>query len=398
MSTEFRVPIPDIPDTPEPEVLFEVSPPWAWILLTLFSALMAMGVGVLFFGRVEVHGRGRSILQPRAGVRVLQAQAAGILHEVHVRNGDLVVIGTPLLTLEALPLQSNLLETERQIQLLSATSRAQEGIGARLSAETSKAIQNRIQNLQHQLEGGLRMVRTQTRRLEATRVLMEQGLVSVSALDETQDMVGQAQHQVETTRQALAQTEQELASVRAQQAKETVQREQELQTARIRRETLLVALSQTVLRAPVAGTVEGIVAKVGESIQAGVPLARILPSDSPLRVVSLVLEPDRPFIKPGDPVALELDAYPYAEFGTLEGRVVRLGQDLATPQEIEEAFGIQKSGLEPAYRVEIEVLPHRPKGLEGVSMRPGMLLQARFVLRRQRLLALVFNPLAKWFH
>ena len=96
---------------PETEPLFEVTPPWARILLALFGALVAFGMAVLIFGRVEVHGRGRGILQPRAGVRVLQAQTAGIIQEVHVRNGEAVAQGASLLSLDVLPLHSSLLET-----------------------------------------------------------------------------------------------------------------------------------------------------------------------------------------------------------------------------------------------------------------------------------------------
>jgi len=46
--------------------------------------------------------------------------------------------------------------------------------------------------------------------------------------------------------------------------------------------------------------------------------------------------------------------------------------------------------------VELQILPQRPKRLRNVALRPGILLQARFVLRRQRIVTLVLDPLRRW--
>ncbi|MCU1245821.1 MAG: hypothetical protein JWN02_1731, partial [Acidobacteria bacterium] len=64
-------------------------------------------------------------------------------------------------------------------------------------------------------------------------------------------------------------------------------------------------------------------------------------------------------------------------------------RDLATDADVHEVL----AGAEPlaaVYRVELEPLGNvRP-------LRAGMLLRARFVLRRERPLALLFAPLRRW--
>jgi hypothetical protein len=74
--------------------------------------------------------------------------------------------------------------------------------------------------------------------------------------------------------------------------------------------------------------------------------------------------------------------------------VERIGTDLASPAELQEAFGSPEARREgPCFRVEIRIEPP-PEG--PLSLRPGMLLDARFTLRRQRLATLVLEPLRRW--
>jgi hypothetical protein len=47
----------------------------------------------------------------------------------------------------------------------------------------------------------------------------------------------------------------------------------------------------------------------------------------------------------------------------------------------------------PAYRVELQVIDAQER---GIRIRPGMLLNARLTLRSQRLISMIFQPLARW--
>ena len=92
-----------------------------------------------------------------------------------------------------------------------------------------------------------------------------------------------------------------------------------------------------------------------------------------------------------------MDQLPYAEYGTVGRAVLRISSDLASPLR-----GPGGPGREPAPGAA------RPSGSNWSSptpaaaekaripLRSGMLMNARFTLRRQRLITLVLDPLRKW--
>ena len=94
--------------------LVKVSPPWTWTLLWIF--LVALGAALLgsFLGHVEVNGRGRGIVRPVTGVRMLVSQSAGVVGPIEVRSSQTVKAGTALLRIEAPNIQGQVLEAERQ--------------------------------------------------------------------------------------------------------------------------------------------------------------------------------------------------------------------------------------------------------------------------------------------
>jgi hypothetical protein len=94
---------------------------------------------------------------------------------------------------------------------------------------------------------------------------------------------------------------------------------------------------------------------------------------------------------------LELDQLPYAEYGTVRARIERISADLASAYEIREALGDHPLPAQPTFRVELRVLEAGAAARAGIPLRSGMLMNARFTLRRQRLITLVLDPLRKWF-
>ena len=96
--------------------LVRVSPPWTWVLL--LALLSGLGTAILasLFGRVEVNGRGRAILRPVSGVRMVLAKVDGTVGRIEVRSGQFVEAGAPLVQIEAPPVQAQLHEARRQAE------------------------------------------------------------------------------------------------------------------------------------------------------------------------------------------------------------------------------------------------------------------------------------------
>jgi multidrug resistance efflux pump len=175
------------------------------------------------------------------------------------------------------------------------------------------------------------------------------------------------------------------------------QRQQAIAAAQNRRDSLALLQRQSVLVAPEDGTVEALSVRVGEVVHAGQAIGKLIPAASPLHVVGFLAERDRAFVKPGDEVRLELDQLPHAEYGTLRGRISRIGDDLAAPSEIRDALGEQQKLDGASYRVEVQITDASVAEAAQVKLRTGGLMDVRYTLRRQRLIALVFNPLRRFF-
>ena len=377
--------------------LVKVSPPWTWTLLWIF--LTALGAALLasFLGHVEVNGRGRGIVRPSTGVRMLVSQSAGTVGSIEVRSSQAVKSGAVLLRIAAPNIQGQLLEAERQTEAVLGDYQA---ISIRQDAaytEQSQRLKARIAQLQGQLASFGQSIQIYERRLKAKLILQKEGLVSPIETDEAREALEQTRRQLSGAQQSLDQTKQERAALESRHQDELWQRKQVVQNSESKRDSLAFVQGQTVVLAPEDGVVEALLVKPGEVVQAGQVVGKLIPQGAPLQVVSFLAEKDRAFVKPGDEVHLELEQLPYAEYGTLRARVTRVSDDLASPFEIREALGEDQKLEASTYRVELEITDAKALTSAKVKLRTGMLMNVRYTLRRQRLITLVLDPLRRWF-
>jgi len=373
-----------------------VSPPWTWSLFFVLGAVLLAAFLAAIMGKVEVQDTGRGILHPVAGLRLIQAQVGGVLAETYARSGDTLKMGQPIALIDSAQIQGAILETERQLELLHSQGQIYTDREANLLQEQLRDVRMKLAHQESQVKSFEESVSIQGKRVEATRRLLNEKLVASINLDEAQDQLNAAQRALDGAKQQMVQLRQDRSSLESQRQHNQWQRLQDLSGSQSKRDALDSTLRQTHVLAPVAGFLEALVARPGDLLQPGQTIAKLIPEDSPLQVVAFLPEKDRAFVKPGDQVQLELEAYLFTEFGTLKGIVKRIGSDLASQYEIQNALGEAGKLETPGYRVEIELSPERPKHLAGVKIRPGMLLQARFTLRRQRLITVVLEPLRRW--
>lgn len=377
--------------------LVKVSPPWTWALLWIVLAALGMALLASSLGYVDVNGRGRGIVRPASGVRMLVSQSGGVVRRIEVRSSQVVKAGTVLLHIEAPNIQSQLLEAERQTQAVKIDYQA---LSVRQDAaylEQVQRLNGRISQLQGQITSYRESIQLFERKLQAKQVLQKDGLVSVFEVEDARESVAQAQRQLSGSQQSLEQVKQEQAALESRRQDDLWQHKQVVQNAESKRDGLAFVQSQTLVQAPEDGVVEALLVKPGEVIQAGQVVGKLIPQGAPLQVVSFLAEKDRAFVKPGDEVHLELEQLPYAEYGTLLAKVVRVNDDLASPYEVREALGEDQKLDISTYRVELEITDAQALDLAKVKLRTGMLMNVRYTLRRQRLITLVLDPLRRWF-
>jgi len=380
----------------EGRALARMAPPWAWSLLAIVLAALGAGFAAACLGHVEVKGRARGILHPVTGIPMVICQVEGTVSHVGVHSGQRVAAGAELLRIEAPSLQARRFEAARTAASVKAGfrdgNRHQDAAHERQCA----LLDRRRASLEAQASSQRRSVERFARRVAAVQRLLQEGVASADRLEEIREDLDQAQRALQGVEQALDQVRQERAAVDHQRQDLLWRREQTIRDAETQERALAFLLDQTVVRAPREGIVEALLVKPGDVVGPGRPLGKVVPEGIPLRAVCFLDEKDRAFVKAGDPAVLELEQLPYAEYGTLGARVLRISSDLASPHEVAEALGEGQGLAGPAFRVELEVTEAGAACRAGVALRSGMLLRARFTLRRQRAITLLLEPLRKW--
>lgn len=376
--------------------LVQISPPWTWVLLWVLFTAMGATLLVSFMGYVEVNGRGRGIVRPATGVRMLVSQSGGVVGRIEVRSSEVVKVGTVLLHIDAPNIQSQLLEAERQTEAVRSDYMVLSARQEAAYTEQSHRLEGRVAQLQEQIASYTGSIRFYERKLKAKQDLYKEGLVSTFEVDDAREGISQAKRQLSAAQQSLDQAKQEKAALESRRQDELWQRKQVVQNAEAKRDSLAFVQGQTVVQAPEEGMVEALLVKQGEVVQPGQIVGKLIPRGAPLQVVSFLAEKDRAFVKVGDEVHLELDQLPYSEYGTLRARIVRVNDDLASPYEIREALGEEQKLDAPSYRVELEITNATALDSAKVKLRTGMLMNVRYTLRRQRLITMVLDPLRRW--
>ena len=151
----------------------------------------------------------------------------------------------------------------------------------------------------------------------------------------------------------------------------------------------LIRQDHLVLTAPVAGDVGEISGQLGQRARPDASLVTIVPANSQLE--AWLYAPSRAigFVRPGQSVRLLLDAFPFQKYGAVRGRIVAVSRVATDPTAIDPGLELK----EPVFRVRVRA----EQGAMGAptdlgALRQGMTLSANIVLERRRLWEIFFEP------
>ena len=143
------------------------------------------------------------------------------------------------------------------------------------------------------------------------RVLTQRRAIEARLADERQ--AGAEIAMLAASAQASEDFRAQAASERAEAEAITATRAQGVRCAQLRE-------GLQVLTAPIDGIVNEIsVTTIGEVVEAGAPMATIVPAGSELIVEALILNRDVGFVAPGQQVIVKLEAFPFTRHGYIEG-------------------------------------------------------------------------------
>ncbi|MBY0445781.1 MAG: HlyD family efflux transporter periplasmic adaptor subunit, partial [Burkholderiales bacterium] len=186
----------------------------------------------------------------------------------------------------------------------------------------------------------------------------------VSAMDSQQKQIelANAEARVEEQRQAQQRLQRDLSATRSELQRiglegKTRISELDRQLQGISQQQIeLSARGESMLTAPVAGTIAAIMVKPGQAANANDAMLAIVPSNARMQVELYAPSKSVGFIKPGQKVGLRFAAYPYEKFGVQHGITREISKVALTPNDVAVRSPFAWKENEAHYRVIVELL------------------------------------------
>lgn len=385
------------------------------------------------FTHVDKITRGSGQVVPSQEIQVVQSLEGGILQELKVSEGELVKKGQILLRISDVQFSSEERGTEaRSLGLRAKKARLEvEASGAAFSipadiaekapkiAANEKALyesrQKELQNAYaiyndkiNKAQADLDETKAQINRLYQSLKLLKDELAitsemvkqrAVPKLEEIrlQREIGDMQGQVSALKEKQGGLEAELSGARKErEAQEDKFRSQALGELN-EVETEIAALdeslksigdrvSRTELRAPVDGIVNNIaLTTIGGVVEPAMRLIEIVPVDDELKIIARVPPSEIAFLRPGQDTKVKITAYDPQKYGSLDGKLVRIGANSVTDREGNISFEIE-------VRTEKNYMGTTDNPL---PITPGMVAEVEVITGQRTILEYLIKPLLR---
>lgn len=378
-------------------------PPSARLYTIVLLAVIGAAAAVLAFGGYASSATVRGVVAYDAGIARVYPAAGAEIREIHVRGGQQVAAGAPLVTLALTQGQGGVSTQIEQIGAQDAELARQYELAATIGSAEMRALQQQrasfaamIGSLERQraLAAG-QIGLAQAALARATR-LASQGAGTQRQVEDSRVNLLARRAELESANERLLTQREALRAVEAQLAQRGLETSRSQSVLGAQRAALaeqreqLLRTDRVVLTAPVAGEVADVSAEVGQRARPERSIVTIVPADSQLEI--WLYAPSRAvgFARPGQQVRLLFDAFPYQKYGAGQGVVTAVSNAAVEPANIEAELGIE----EPVFRVRVRIDGLPPRVADAArAMRPGMTLTANLVLERRGLWEVLFFPI-----
>jgi len=148
-------------------------------------------------------------------------------------------------------------------------------------------------------------------------------------------------------------------------------------------------LGQRVLRAPVSGTIFQLpIQRTGAVVQPTTLIAEIAPKNASLILRAQMATSESGALREGMPVKMKFDAYPFQDYGIVEGKVSQISPTSKVTE--------TNQGQIATFDLEIELKQtciKTSKGCTGLS--PGQTATAEVIVRQRRIIDFILDPFKK---
>jgi hemolysin D len=153
--------------------------------------------------------------------------------------------------------------------------------------------------------------------------------------------------------------------------------------------SLQLQLAQRILKSPIAGRVFQLpIQRPGSVVQSGTMIAEIAPEGSPLIIRAQMGTGESGSLKKGLAVKIKLDAYPFQDYGIIEGELIEISP---TSSEVD-----TPNGKVAAYNLEIALKQNCiASNNKCIPLRPGDTATAEVIVRQRRIIDFLLDPFKK---
>lgn len=154
-------------------------------------------------------------------------------------------------------------------------------------------------------------------------------------------------------------------------------------------QSLEYQLGQRVVRAPANGTIFQLpIQRTGAVVQPSTLIAEIAPDGSPFILRAQMATSESGSLREGMPVKMKFDAYPFQDYGVVEGKVFRISPTskvTETPQ-----------GQIATFDLEIELKQNCIQTSKGcIKLNSGQTATAEVIVRQRRIIDFILDPFKK---
>ena len=403
-----------------------------YLLLTIASLVAAF---VIWSSTSEIeeitHGSGQVV--PTQEIQVVQSLEGGILEELLVSEGETVKKDQILLKVSDVAFASE----ERGAEARSLALKAKK---ARLDAEANGEVfkipaeisekfpdiarneealyqsrKNELDNAKSILDNkitsaraGIGEVQAKINRLSESRRLLNQELeitkqmVAKRAVPKLEEI--RLNRELTTISGQIREASEEKNGLQAELSR--AQREREDREAKFKSQVLgelnevesqisqlsesLTAIgdrvSRTEIRSPVDGVVNKIMIKTkGGVIEPAMKVVEVVPLDDDLKIMARVTPQEIAFLRPGLDVNIKISAYDPQRYGSLKGKLVRIGASSVTDREGNIFFETEVQANQNYLGTEEKPLP----------ITPGMVAQTEIITGKRTILSYLMKPVLR---
>lgn len=382
-------------------------PPSSRLYTSLIGTAAFLMLLLLLFGSYTNTADVRGVVAYDGGVARVYPRSAAEVTAIHVRNGQTVEAGEPLVTLAIAAGQGGVTPQLTQIGNQDAELDRQLELGQLQASSELAALEQQhaglesvIATLERQkglAAGQIRLAESALRRAE--RLAAEQAGTQRQVEDSRSQLLAR-RAELEALNEQLLTQRNSLRNNEAERARRKIEGEQRQSILTAQRAALaqqqaeLSRTGQLVLTAPVSGTVGDISVEVGQQVTPEKSAVSIIPSGSNLEV--WLYAPSRAVgnARPGQKVRLQFDAFPFQKFGAGVGEVREVARVPTEPSNVDPGLKME----EPVFRIRTHIVSAAPTPKVAMSsLRPGMTVSGKLLLERRNLWQIVLGPVMDGF-